>query len=141
VVYAAAEIVSPGRIAHIKGDRFTLGEPDGSKSERVTALSSAMSAAGLKAPVKADIRTEIWVKLWGNAAFNPISALTDATLKASCEDPLTRDLAATAMTEVEQIAKALGVRMPVSLDCRIAGAAAIGNTRLRCFRTWDGGGR
>jgi 2-dehydropantoate 2-reductase len=139
VVYPAAEIVAPGRIRHIEGDRFSLGEPDGQKSKRVLALSRALTAAGLKAPVKTDIRSEIWVKLWGNAVFNPISALTGATLRAICEYPGTAQLARMVMREVELVANALGVNMPVSLDRRMAGAAAIGEHKTSMLQDLEKG--
>jgi 2-dehydropantoate 2-reductase len=93
VVYPAAEVTEPGVVKHIEGNRFSLGEPDGSKSERAMALSKALSAAGLKAPVRPKMRDEIWVKLWGNLSFNPISALTHATLDVLCTDPGTRAVA------------------------------------------------
>jgi 2-dehydropantoate 2-reductase len=126
VVYPAAEVVEPGVVRHQSGDRFSLGEPDGSKSDRVQALSRAMIAAGLKAPVKPDIRTEIWVKLWGNVAFNPISALTGGTLKRICDDPSTRALARSIMNEAEAVAARLGVTMPIDVERRIEGAAGVG---------------
>src|SRR5262249_14143011 len=94
--------------------------------ERALALSRAMIAAGLKAPVKPDIRTEIWVKLWGNAAFNPISALTGGTLKGICEDPSTRSLARSIMNEAEAVANKLGIKMPIDVERRIDGAAGVG---------------
>ncbi len=139
VVYPAAEVVAPGEIHHIEGDRFTLGEPDGRKSDRVLALSRALVAAGLKAPVKPDIRTEIWVKLWGNAVFNPISALTGATLGAVCTDPGTRALARAAMLEIEAVAAKLGVAMPVSVDRRIAGAAGVGAHKTSMLQDFERG--
>jgi 2-dehydropantoate 2-reductase len=139
VVYPAAEIVAPGHIQHIEGDRFSLGEPDGQKSERVLALSRALTAAGLKAPVKADIRSEIWVKLWGNAVFNPISALTGATLRAICENHGTAQLVRTVMREVELVANALGIAMPVSLERRMAGAAAIGDHKTSMLQDIEKG--
>jgi 2-dehydropantoate 2-reductase len=126
VVYPAAEVVEPGVVRHQSGDRFSLGEPDGSKSERVQKLSRAMIAAGLKAPVKPDIRTEIWVKLWGNVAFNPISALTGGTLKGICEDPSTRSLARSIMNEAEAVAARLDIKMPIDVERRIDGAAGVG---------------
>lgn len=139
VVYPAAEIVAPGHIQHIEGDRFSLGEPDGRKSERVLALGRALAAAGFKAPVKTDIRSEIWVKLWGNAAFNPISALTGATLRAICEDPGTAQLAAAVMREVEQVANALGVVMPISLERRMAGTSAVGEHKTSMLQDLEKG--
>jgi ketopantoate reductase len=101
VVYPAAELVEPGVVRVIEGNRFTLGEPDGSRSERIDALSQALMKAGFKAPVSKDIRSEIWVKLWGNLSFNPISALTHATLEDICRFPPTRALAAAMMGEAQ----------------------------------------
>jgi 2-dehydropantoate 2-reductase len=126
VVYPACELVAPGVIRHVEGDRFSLGEPDGSRSERVESLARALVKAGLKAPVRTRIRNETWVKVWGNVAFNPISALTRATLADICRDPLTRAFARAVMLEVQQVAAALGEDMPVNVDARIDGAAAVG---------------
>ena len=126
VVYPAAELVSPGVVKVIEGNRFTLGEPDGSRSPRIEALSQAMMRAGFKSPVSTDIRSEIWVKLWGNLSFNPISALTHATLEDICRYPLSRELAATMMREAQAVGEKLGVQFKVSLDQRIAGAEAVG---------------
>ena len=102
VVYPAAEVSQPGTIKHIEGNRFSLGEPDGSKSERAVALSQALSAAGLKAPVRPRLRDEIWIKLWGNLSFNPISALTHATLDVLCTDSGTRAVAKGMMLEAQE---------------------------------------
>lgn len=126
VVYPAAELVAPGVVKVIEGNRFTLGEPDGSRSERVEALAAALMNAGFKAPVARDIRNEIWVKLWGNLSFNPISALTHATLEDICRFPATRALAASMMAEAQAVAERLGVQFRISLDKRIAGAEAVG---------------
>ena len=126
VVYPASELVAPGVIRLIEGNRFTLGELDGSRSERIDGLSKAMIAAGFKAPVSKDIRSEIWVKLWGNLSFNPISALTHATLEDICRFAPTRALAAAMMGEAQAVGEALGVEFKVSLDKRIAGAEAVG---------------
>ncbi len=126
VVYPAAELVAPGVVKVIEGNRFTLGEPDGSRSARVEGLSQVLMNAGFKAPVTRDIRGEIWVKLWGNLCFNPISALTHATLQDICRHPASRALAASMMREAQQVAEALGVQFKISLDKRIAGAEAIG---------------
>jgi 2-dehydropantoate 2-reductase len=139
VVYPAAEISSPGHIQHVEGDRFSLGEPNGSRSERVLALSGALMAAGFKAPVKTDIRSEIWLKLWGNAVFNPISVLTGATLRAICEDAETAKLVEQVMREVEQVANAVGVKMPVSLEKRMAGAGAIGEHKTSMLQDLERG--
>ncbi|MEO0765882.1 MAG: 2-dehydropantoate 2-reductase, partial [Pseudomonadota bacterium] len=129
VVYPAAEVSAPGTIRHIEGNRFSLGEPDGSKSERATALSKALMAAGMKAPVRPRLRDEIWVKLWGNLSFNPISALTDTTLDVLCTDPGTRSVARNMMLEAQTIAEKLGVKFPIDVERRIDGGAAVGAHR------------
>jgi 2-dehydropantoate 2-reductase len=126
VVYPAAALAGPGVVRHIEGDRFTLGEPDGSKSERIQQLSRVLSNAGFKAPIRPRIRSEIWVKLWGNLAFNPISALTRATLSDICRYPPTRALARAMMLEGQAIAERLGIEFAISVDQRIAGAERIG---------------
>jgi 2-dehydropantoate 2-reductase len=126
VVYPAAEVVEPGVIALVEGDRFTLGEPSGERTARIERLSAALLAAGFKAPVRPRIRDEIWVKLWGNLSFNPISALTTATLDAICADPGTRAVARAMMVEAQAVAEKLGVRFAISVDKRIEGAAAVG---------------
>jgi 2-dehydropantoate 2-reductase len=136
VVYPASELVAPGVVRLIEGNRFTLGELDGSRSERIEALSKAMINAGFKSPVSKDIRGEIWLKLWGNLCLNPISALTHATLEDICRFPATRALAATMMAEGQAIAHKLGVEFKISIDKRIAGAEAIG-----AHKTVDAGGR
>ena len=129
VVYPAAEVSQPGTIRHIEGNRFSLGEPDGSKSDRAMALSQALQAAGLKAPVRPRLRDEIWVKLWGNLSFNPISALTHATLDVLCTSPGTRDVARRMMVEAQEIAEKLGVTFPIDVERRIDGGAAVGAHR------------
>nr|WP_294507003.1 2-dehydropantoate 2-reductase [uncultured Rhodopila sp.] len=126
VVYPAAEVVAPGVIEHGYGDRFTLGEPDGSRSARIEAFSRALIAAGLKAPVRPRIRDELWVKLWGNLAFNPVSALTAATLDRITGDDGLRTLCRGMMLEAQAVAEALGVRFGIDVDKRIAGAAEVG---------------
>ncbi len=126
VVYPAAIIEQPGVIRHIEGNRFTLGEPDGSRSERTRRLGQLLATAGLRAPVKTDIRNEIWLKLWGNLSLNPISALTRATLDRIIADQGTYTLAATMMAEAQQVAEALGVRFLVSIEQRLQMAAEIG---------------
>ena len=125
VVYPACEIAAPGLVKHLDGDRFTLGEPSMEQSERVKTLSSLMIAGGLKAPQKPRIRDEIWVKLWGNCSFNPVSALTGATLDAIGNDPESRALVHAIMTEVKNVGEAIGVRFSVPIEKRIDGAAAI----------------
>jgi 2-dehydropantoate 2-reductase len=129
VVYPAAEVSEPGTIHHIEGNRFSLGEPDGSKSDRAIALSQALQAAGLKAPVRPRLRDEIWIKLWGNLSFNPISALTHATLDVLCTDPGTREVARRMMIEAQEIAEKLGVTFPIDVERRIDGGAAVGAHR------------
>ena len=139
VVYPAAEVIEPGTVRHIEGNRFSLGEPDGSKSERVLALSQALSAAGLKAPVRPKLRDEIWVKLWGNLSFNPISALTHATLDVLCTDPGTRGVARDMMLEAQAIAEKLGVTFPIDVERRIDGGAAVGAHRTSMLQDLDAG--
>ena len=126
VVYPAAELLEPGLVRVIEGNRFTLGELDGSRSERIEMLSAAFMRAGFKSPVSRDIRAELWVKLWGNLSFNPISALTHATLADICRFPPTRTLAERMMTEAQAVAEALGVKFKITLAQRLAGAEAVG---------------
>ncbi len=126
VVYPAAEVSAPSVISHTYGDRFSLGEPDGSRSERVRKLSEMLISGGLKAPIRPRIRDEIWVKLWGNLTFNPVSALTGATLDRLTGEPDLRQLCRSMMVEAQAVAAALGVKFAVSLDQRIAGAAGVG---------------
>ncbi len=139
VVYPAAEVIEPGAVKHIEGNRFSLGEPDGSRSDRAMALSKALTAAGLKAPVRPKLRDEIWVKLWGNLSFNPISALTHATLDVLCTDPGTRAVARAMMVEAQQIAEKLGVKFPIDVDRRIDGGAAVGAHRTSMLQDLDAG--
>lgn len=139
VVYPAAEITAPGELRHVEGERFSIGEPDGSRSERITALSKALIAAGFKSPVKTDIRAEIWVKLWGNVAFNPISALTGATLKRICEDAGTRACAKAIMLEAQAVAAKLGIAMPIDVEKRIDGAAGIGAHKTSMLQDFERG--
>jgi 2-dehydropantoate 2-reductase len=126
IVYPAAEVTSPGVIEHGYGDRFTLGEPDGSRSPRAEALSKLMIEAGLKAPIRPRIRDEIWVKLWGNMAFNPISALTGSTLDRITGRPDLRATCRAMMLEGRAVAEALGIRFAIDVDKRIEGAAEVG---------------
>jgi 2-dehydropantoate 2-reductase len=139
VVYPAAEVSEPGVIRHIEGNRFSLGEPDGSKSDRATALSQVLQSAGLKAPVRPRLRDELWVKLWGNLSFNPISALTHATLDVLCTDPGTRDVARRMMIEAQAVAEKLGVTFPIDVDRRIEGGAAVGAHRTSMLQDLDAG--
>jgi 2-dehydropantoate 2-reductase len=139
IAYPAAEIVSPGVIRHIEGNRFSLGELDGQKTPRLRQLSERLTAAGFKAPMSTDIRSEIWLKLWGNCSFNPISALTHATLADIGEFPLTRELAANVMREAQAIGDHLGVRFLVSLEKRIAGAQAVGKHKTSMLQDVEAG--
>ena len=139
VVYPAAEVLEPGVIKHIEGNRFSLGEPDGSKSDRALKLSKVLSEAGLKAPVRPKLRDEIWVKLWGNLSFNPISALTHATLDVLCTDIGTRDVARQMMIEAQIIAEKLGVKFPIDVERRIDGGAAVGAHRTSMLQDLDQG--
>ncbi len=138
VVYPAAEVPEPGVIRHIEGNRFTLGEPGGEKTERVERLSKALIGAGLRAPVRR-IRDEIWLKLWGNLCFNPISALTLETLDVLATEPGTRAVARAMMTEAQAIGEKLGVRFAVDVDKRIDGAAAVGAHRTSMLQDLDKG--
>jgi len=126
LVYLGTEIVEPGVIRHTEGNRISLGEPDGNRSERCRAIAEALIQAGLRCPVTARIRNEIWVKLLGNVAFNPISALTRATLARMAGDPDVRAVVRSIMTEVTAVANRLGVDIPISIDQRIAGAEKVG---------------
>ena len=139
VVYPAAELVAPGVVQHIEGERFPLGELDGSRSERVQRLSECFAHAGLKAPVLDDIRAEIWLKLWGNLTFNPISALAHATLVDICQYPATRELAAAMMREAQAVAHKLGIEFRVSLDKRIAGAEKVGKHKTSMLQDIEAG--
>ena len=126
VVYPSCEMVEPGVVRHIDGKRFMLGEPDGTKSERVTVLAKALTAAGLKAPVRTRIRDDIWLKLWGNVSFNPVSAVTGATLEEMTSDAGTREVIRRMMLEAEAVARKLGVEFAVDVDTRIGWAGDVG---------------
>ena len=139
VVYPSCEIVRPGVVRHLEGNRFMLGEPNGEKSARVRALAEAMTAGGLKAPVRRKIRDDIWFKLLGNATFNPVSVLTEATLEQIGAHGGVRALIKTLMTEVEQVALELGVRFPMSIDKRIDGAVAVGAHKTSMLQDYEQG--
>ena len=139
VVYPAATLVSPGVVQVVEGKRFTLGELDGSESARVQALSATLGRAGFKAPVTSDIRGEIWLKIWGNLSFNPISALSHATLVDLLQFPLTRELSIAMMREAEAIANTLGVRFRVGIDKRIAGAEKVGAHKTSMLQDVEAG--
>ena len=139
VVYPASELIAPGVVQHIEGDRFPVGELDGSTSERVTRVSQCFTNAGFKAPVLDDIRSEIWLKLWGNLTFNPISALTRATLVDICQYRPTRDLAAAMMTEAQAVGHKLGITFRVPLEKRIAGAEKVGKHKTSMLQDVEAG--
>jgi 2-dehydropantoate 2-reductase len=139
VVYPAAEVTEPGVVELVEGDRFSLGEPSGERSQRAERLSAALVAAGLKAPVRPRIRDEMWVKLWGNLSFNPLSVLTGATLDILASDPGTRAAAKAMMLEAQAIAERLGVRFPISVDKRIDGAGAVGAHRTSMLQDLERG--
>jgi len=126
IVYPATEVVAPGIVKHVYGNKFPLGEPSGEHTERVEKLSSLLTEAGLEAPVLDRVRDEIWLKLWGNLCFNPISALTHATLDVIASDPGTRGVAQAMMTEAQTIAEKLGVKFRVDIERRINGAGRVG---------------
>ena len=138
-VYPAAEVTAPGVVELTYGDRFSLGEPDGSRSERAGALSAALVAAGFKAPVRPRIRDEIWVKLWGNLAFNPLSALTTATLDVITGEPALRAVCREMMLEAQAVAERLGVRFAIDVDRRIAGGAEVGVHRTSMLQDLERG--
>jgi len=139
VVYPAAELVAPGVVRHIEGERFPLGELDGSSSERVNRIAAVFERAGFKAPVLANIRAEIWLKLWGNLTFNPISSLAHSTLVEICQYPLTRELAAAMMREAQAVAHKLGIEFRVSLEKRIAGAEKVGEHKTSMLQDVEAG--
>jgi 2-dehydropantoate 2-reductase len=139
VVYPSCEIVAPGVVKHLEGNRFMLGEPDGSQSPRVVALSEALRAAGFKAPVRRKIRDDIWFKLLGNATFNPVSVLTDATLEDMGTDPAVRGLIRQMMSEAVAVATALGVKFAMDIDRRIDGAVAVGAHKTSMLQDLEAG--
>ena len=138
VVYPATEVVEPGVIRHIDGNRLTLGEPSGEKTERIQALAGALISAGFRAPIRR-IRDEIWLKLWGNLCFNPISALTLETLDVVATQAGTRGVSKAMMLEAQAIGEKLGVRFSVDIDKRIDGAAAVGAHRTSMLQDLERG--
>ena len=138
VVYVASEIVEPGVIRHLSGNRFTLGEPSGEKTERVRMISRALIGAGVRAPVR-KIRQEMWLKLWGNVSFNPISALTLATLDVVATEPGTRGVARAMMEETREIAGALGIHLRMGIEQRMEGAVAVGAHRTSMLQDLEKG--
>ena len=139
VVYPAASIVEPGVILHEEGDRFSLGEPDGSKSERVEQLSAMLTAAGFRAPVQTRLRNEIWLKVAGNATLNPISVVTRATLAEMFQSAESRALVRTLMEEVASVARAVDVELPVSIEKRMQGAASVGEHKTSMLQDLEAG--
>ncbi len=139
VVYPAAELVAPGVIQFIEGERFSLSEIDQQKSERIASISQVFTNAGFKAPVVSDVRAEIWTKLWGNLSFNPISALTGATLAGICRDAGARALVADMMREAQCVGEALGIRFRIPLEKRIAGAEAVGEHKTSMLQDIEAG--
>jgi 2-dehydropantoate 2-reductase len=139
VVYAATEIAAPGVIQHLEGTRFSIGEPDGAISERCVAFSEAMVAGGLKCPVEPDLRKDIWIKLMGNIAFNPISALSRATMIEICRHRDTRELVITMMRETLDVAERLGCHPEISIDRRLAGAERAGHHKTSTLQDLEKG--
>lgn len=139
LAYFATDLAGPGVIRHIEGNRLSLGEPDGSKSERAKRLADALIAAGLRCPVTARFRHEIWVKLLGNVAFNPISALTGGTLEELARHPEVSQLVRTLMTETEAVAARLGIELPISIDQRMAGAEKVGAHKTSMLQDFEAG--
>jgi len=139
VVYPATYTESPGVIRHVEGNRFPLGELDGTVSERVNTISKMMTDAGFKSPILEDIRGEIWLKLWGNMTFNPISALTHEHLEGICQYPLTKDLARNMMAEAQAIAEKLGVVFRVDIERRISGAEKVGKHKTSMLQDLEAG--
>ncbi|HWX70347.1 MAG TPA: 2-dehydropantoate 2-reductase [Steroidobacteraceae bacterium] len=139
VVYPATQLLAPGVVKHIEGDRFPIGELDGSMSERAQRVSRCFTRAGLKSPVLENIRAEVWLKLWGNLTFNPISALTRATLADICQFQPTRALAAAMMTEAQAVAGKLGIEFRVPLERRIAGAEKVGHHKTSMLQDIEAG--
>ncbi len=141
ISYQAAEIESPGVIRHVEGNRLPVAEIDGAKSARIAALAELFGRAGFKSPVLTDVRAEIWMKLWGNLTFNPISALSRATLEDICRFEPTRALAAAMMREAQTVGEAFGVRFRLAIDKRIAGAEAIGAHKTSMLQDIEQGRR
>jgi 2-dehydropantoate 2-reductase len=139
IVYPATSLVSPGVVRHIEGERFSLGELDGSQSPRCVELSHALVSAGLKAPVQPKIRSELWLKLLGNAVFNPLSAITRATLGDMAQSPLVAEVVRAAMQEVDAVARRLGIEISVSIDQRIKGAARVGDHKTSMLQDLEAG--
>jgi len=139
ILWPACEVVEPGVIQHEYGDRISLGEPDGSRSERMVALSQALQSAGLKAPIRPNLRNETWVKIWGNVSLNPVSALTNSTIKDMLTDPGTHGVIRQMMAEAQQVGEKLGVRFGMQVDQRIKGAQEVGAHRTSMLQDLERG--
>jgi 2-dehydropantoate 2-reductase len=139
LIYFSTEITEPGVVRHNEGNRMSLGEPDGSRSERIRKIAEALIASGLRAPVTTHLRNEIWVKILGNVAFNPISALTGATLAQMLSNPETTNLVRDIMQETEALTEKLGVKMQVSIEQRMAGAAKVGEHKTSMLQDLEAG--
>lgn len=139
LVYFSTEIIEPGVVKHNEGTRMSLGEPDGSRSERIKKIAEALIASGLRAPVTTHLRNEIWVKILGNVAFNPISALTGATLAQILTNHETTNLVRNIMQETEELTDKLGVKMQVSIEQRMAGAAKVGEHKTSMLQDLEAG--
>jgi 2-dehydropantoate 2-reductase len=139
IVYLGTDIIEPGVIRHTEGNRISLGEPDGSRSDRCRQIADALIKSGLRCPITTRIRHEIWVKILGNVAFNPISALTRATLAGMAGDPCVRAIVRNIMTEVEAVAGKLGLELPISIDQRIAGAEKVGEHKTSMLQDLEAG--
>jgi 2-dehydropantoate 2-reductase len=139
VVYPATTIVAPGVVQHIEGNRFSLGELDGTTTERVRGIAAALIQGGLKAPIRPRIRDEIWLKLLGNVCFNPVSALTRATMVEIATDPEMRPVARAIMEEAEAVARALGIELPIGVEQRLAGAEKVGSHKTSMLQDVESG--
>ncbi|HYB95483.1 MAG TPA: 2-dehydropantoate 2-reductase [Vicinamibacterales bacterium] len=139
LAYFATDIVAPGVIRHIEGNRLSFGEPDGSKSDRAKKIAETLIAAGFRCPVTTRFRHEIWVKLLGNVAFNPISALTGATLEDLVRNPETCGVVRDIMRETETVASRLGIELPISIEQRIAGAEKVGAHKTSMLQDLEAG--
>ncbi len=139
VIYPSTVIVEPGVIEHIEGNRFSIGELDGSSSERCKRLAAALIGAGFRAPIRGHIRHDMWVKLLGNVVFNPMSALTGATLVEMADHPETSDIARAVMAEADAVAEGLGVRLPLTIDQRLEGAKKVGAHKTSMLQDLEAG--
>lgn len=139
ILWPAAEVVEPGVVQHEYGDRISVGEPDGSRSERVAALSQVLQSAGLRAPIRPNLRNETWVKIWGNVSLNPVSALTHSTLEAMIDDPGTLQVIRQMMLEAQAVGEKLGIRFGMNVDQRIKGAAEVGSHRTSMLQDLERG--